>query len=184
MKILLLLVTVTILIGCNKQEFRIPEEFVGKPHEYIRITGYGNNWVTTESNHYKLWLPSSSQMRVKQYFEFGSGECEKYLEEIDDKKVFTIMRSFNYTIRSEFDGRHDTLFKHAKLQCIAYHGVDKSCEQELDESADEIIKTAESDPVNGRMNAFLYIWKKMSECEIRKEIGKERLFSLRESKKF
>ena len=43
MKILLLLITFIILIGCNKQKFSLSEEFIDKPHEYIKIIGYGDN---------------------------------------------------------------------------------------------------------------------------------------------
>lgn len=184
MKILLVLITVTILISCNKQKFGIPEEFIGKPHEYIKITGYGDNWITTENNHHKLWLPQSGQFGFKQYFEFESGECEKYLKKIDEERVFTIMRSVNYSMRSELDGRHDTLFKHAKLQCIAYHGVDQSCEEKVLKNAHNIIEDADkNDPIHGAVNATLSLLKKTSDCEIRIETGKERIFSLRESRK-
>ena len=95
------------------------------------------------------------------------------------------MRSANYSMRSQFDGRHDTLFKHAKLQCLAYHGEDQSCVQEVIEAAYELIRETQSDPVNRKTYGLLYAMKSLTRmCEIRKEVGKERFFSLRESNYF
>ncbi len=165
-------------------EFRIPEEYVNQSHEYMQATGYGENWISTKNNKYKLWLPQTGQFGFKQYFKLGSGECEKYLAGMDSSRVSLMMKGVNYTIRSEFNN-NDIPIMYAKLQCVAYEGTDHECEKKFNTTAEEILELL--DETNLGKEELWYLKSAIARsqifnnaCEIRKEIGQERIFSLRD----
>jgi len=165
------------------REFRIPEEFIGKSYEYIRATGYGDNWISAESNFFKLRLPQTGQFGFKQYFKLNSGECEKYLTELKADRIFQMLISANYSIRSEFEGKDDIPLKHAKLQCMTSAVIDQKCEEKINKIAPELITVFERiDPVDGKATAFFFLLEKIKDCEVINEVGQKRIFSLEDSK--
>lgn len=165
------------------EEYRIPEEYV-QSHEYIKATEYGENWISTKNNKYKLWLPQTGQFGFKQYFKLGSGECEKYLAGMDSSRVSFMMKGVNYTIRSELNN-NDIPIMYVKLQCVAYEGTDHECEKKFNTTAEEILELL--DETNLGKEELWYLKSAIARsqifnnaCEIRKEIGQERIFSLRD----
>lgn len=166
MRIFVSISLLAMLIGCSKPDY-------SKPHESIKAVGYGEGWVSTEDNYYKLHLT-----KIKIYSELGSGKCEKYLKELDKESVYLEMAVTNSLIHSEFEARYDIPIKYANLQCIAYHGEDQSCEEK------RINLSKKIDTNIGREDAITFFLRTMGNCDIRKEIGSVRTFSLEDSKKF
>jgi hypothetical protein len=165
-KIFLSISVLAALIGCSKPD-------TAKPHEYIKAVGYSEGWGSTEDNNYRLHLT-----QIKIYSELGSGKCEKYLNELDAERVYLAMVATNALIHSEYEGRHDIPIKYAKLQCIAYHGQDQACEKKRIDLSKKI------DANTGRKDATAFFLSTMGDCDIKKEIGPVRTFSLDDSKKY
>lgn len=163
------------LIGCNKTDY-------SKPHEYIKAAGYGESWVSTEENNYTLHLTDKNGEFIlkstKNYFDLGSGRCEEYLKGLDAEWAYQIMVATNALIHSEFEGRHDIPIRYAKLQCVAYHGQDQACEAKRTDLSSKI------DANIGREDATAFFLRTMGDCDIRKEVGPARTFSLDDSKKY
>ena len=166
MKIFLPITLLAALIGCSKPDY-------SKPHEYIKAVGYGEGWVSTEDNNYSLHLT-----QIKNYSELGSGKCEKHLNALDAKRVHLEMAAINGLIHSEYEGRHDIPIKYAKLQCIAFHGEDQACE----EKRMNLLKKIDTNI--GRKDATTFFLSTMGDCDIRREVGPVRTFSLDDSKKY
>ncbi len=154
------------LIGCSNQD-------PNKPHEYIHAVSYGDNWTSTEENHYKFSL-----VKINNFFKLGTGECEEYLKELDAEEVYVGQWAINSLILSESEGVYDVPIKYTKLQCIAYSGQDHSCEAVRNEG----LKKIESKVSKKEFTAFFL--KTLYLCDIKKEIGSVRTFSLDDSKNY
>lgn len=172
MKIFFLLCLLTALFGCSKPDY-------SKPHEYIKVIGYGEGWVSTESNKRRF----DHLLKAQIHTELGSGECEKHLKTLDPEKVFVEMAATNYLIRTESDSAQDIPIKYAKLQCVAYHGQDQNCEEKRKKLLDDQIHKLEKSDASIYEGAALLI-KSSGDCDIRNEIGQVRTFSLDDSKSF
>lgn len=168
MKAFLLMGLLGMLIGCSKPDY-------SKPHEYIKAIGYGEGWASTEENKFRLHLPKSN---IYSYSELGSGKCEKNLKGLNAEEIYLQMAATNSLIHSEFEGRHDIPIKYAKLQCVAYHGQDQGCETNRLEGAKKIAKNID---VHDAESFLLKTW---GECDIKKEIGQVRTFTLDDSKRY
>lgn len=165
-KALYLIGLLSALTACNEPDY-------SKPHEYLRAIGYGEGWIGTEDNNFKLHLLS-----IKTYFELGAGKCEKNLGKLDAERVYANMAATNSLIHSEYEGRHDILIKYAKLQCIAYYGRNQVCEDKLVEISMKI------EDKFSRRDATTFLLSNFNSCEIEKGIGTVRTFSLDNSVRY
>ncbi|MDO8438450.1 MAG: hypothetical protein Q7S69_09915 [Nitrosomonadaceae bacterium] len=159
MKIFLIVGLMSMLIGCSKPDY-------SKPHEYLNAIGYGDGWVSTENNEIKFHLT-----KAQIYSELGSGKCEKYLKSIDAEKIFVEMAVTNYRIHTELESGDNIPIKYATLQCVAYHGQDQDCETKRLEVA-------------SRRDSAAFFLLTVGSCDISREIGQARTFSLDDSKSY
>lgn len=161
---------IALLSGCGERD-------LSKPHEYIKVTGYGDGWASTENNARKF----DHLLKAQIYAELGSGKCEKYLHSLDPETIFVEMAATNYLIHTEPESSHDIPIKYATLQCVAYHGHDQNCDEEKERMTSEALKTA-SDREEAAA-VVLSAWAS-DPCAIRKEIGQARTFSLEQSRRY
>lgn len=166
MKIFLIVGLMSVLIGCSKPDY-------SKPHEYLKAVGYGEGWVSTENNETKFRL-----LKAQIYSEIGSRKCEKYLKSINAEKIFVEMAATNSLIHTELESRDDIPIKYVTLQCVAYHGQDQECETKRLEVAKKI------DGDISRRDGTAFFFLTADSCDIRKEIGQARTFSLDDSKSY
>ena len=170
MKAIPMIAIFALLSGCGERD-------LSKPHEYFKVTGYGEGWSNTENNARKF----DHILKAQIYAELGSGKCEKYLHSLDPEKIFIEMAFTNYLIHSEPESARDIPIKYAKLQCVAYHGQDQNCEEKKSEMTSKVLKTA-SDREEAA-TIVLSAWASDA-CAIRKEIGQARAFSLDDSRHY
>lgn len=161
---------IALLSGCGERDF-------SKPHEYIKVTGYGDGWASTENNARKF----DRLLKAQIYAELGSGKCEKYLHNLDPERIFVEMAATNYLIHTEPDSAHDIPIKYATLQCVAFHGQDQNCEERNKRAAAEALKTASDREEAAAIVLSSWV---SDPCAIRKEIGQARTFSLDQSRRY
>ena len=173
MKAIPMIAIFALLSGCGERD-------LSKPHEYLKVTGYGEGWSSTENNARKF----DHLLKAQIYAELGSGKCEKYLHSLDPEKIFVEMAATNYLIRTEPASAHDIPIKYAKLQCVAYHGQDQNCEKKKEKMTAEAIEEAHLASDREVADAIVLSALLFDPCAIRKEIGQARTFSLDDSKRY
>lgn len=162
------LIPLLFLFGCGdgSSDAEKALEKLRQPYEYIRVKGYGPDWIDIEKNTYRLMMSDTRKLN----FKIGAGACEKYLRDIQKQDVSIHVVVANNFIRTEADGINDIPIKHAKFQCVAMKGVDKSCEDAKDLLIDQLLESGKFTAKLGAKILFV-------DCRIQEEVGVPRTFS-------
>lgn len=144
-----------------------------QPHEYMLITGYGQNWQSIENNdHPFVFFGNTLLDNRDNYFQIGSGDCTKHLRSITVEEANNALESYNSFLNDEGD-YNDVRIAHVELQCVEFLGRDKACEERL-------IKLLENTS-DIKIVQYIYL-EEMEKCDNKKFVGQVRRISREKQK--